>query len=187
MPLIDAQRIEPIVLDMLRRLTIPATLRDAVIAFARQRLEEPATTQEATIAALRAQLERIRDTYQLGDLSREEYLRRREQLQRRLAQATPPPSRVLDIERATNMLSDPPALIDAATREQQRAFIRLVVTKIWIEKLAVTAIQPAANFLLLVEAIAGGFNGDLDWARTSNLQLRRLTLYPIELRGRAVM
>ena len=29
--------------------------------------------------------------------------------------------------------------------------------------------------------VAFGF-GDLDWARTSNLQLRRLTLYPIELR-----
>lgn len=27
--------------------------------------------------------------------------------------------------------------------------------------------------------------GDLDWARTSNLQLRRLTLYPIELRGQS--
>ena len=29
----------------------------------------------------------------------------------------------------------------------------------------------------------GGRSGDPEWARTTNLQLRRLTLYPIELRG----
>jgi uncharacterized protein YlaI len=29
----------------------------------------------------------------------------------------------------------------------------------------------------------GSRDGDPDWARTSSLQLRRLTLYPIELRG----
>ena len=58
-----------------------------------------------------------------------------------------------------------------------------MVTKVWIEKFAVTAIQPAANFLLLVEAILG-IDGDLGGARTHNLQLRRLTLYPIELRDR---
>jgi hypothetical protein len=38
---------------------------------------------------------------------------------------------------------------------------------------------------LLVEAQAGYVAiGDPEWARTTNLQLRRLTLYPIELQGR---
>jgi hypothetical protein len=167
MPLIDSTRIEPLILDILRKLTIPATLRDAVLAFAQQRLAEPAGPQEATIVALKDQLERLKDLYELGDIPKADYLRKREQLQRRLAQATPPPARSLVIERATALLGDLPALLVAASREQQRALIRLVLPRIWIEKFAVTAIKPAANFLLLVEAIAAGFNGDLGWGRGS--------------------
>jgi DNA invertase Pin-like site-specific DNA recombinase len=169
MLLIDSTRIEPLVLDVLRRLTIPATLRDAVLAFAQQRLAELAGPQETTIAALTAQLERLKDMYELGDIPKAEYLRKRERLQRQLAQATPP-SHSLDIERATALLSDLPTLLANASREHQRVLIRQVLTTIWIEKAAVTAIKPAANFLLLVEAIATeidtrGFNGDLDWDR----------------------
>ena len=46
--------------------------------------------------------------------------------------------------------------------------------------------QAAANFLLLVDTITEttGTDGDLGGGRTHNLQLRRLTLYPIELRDR---
>jgi hypothetical protein len=38
----------------------------------------------------------------------------------------------------------------------RRALIRQVLTTIWIEKAAVTAIQPAANFLLLIVGIVEG-------------------------------
>jgi hypothetical protein len=112
--------------------------------------------------------------------------RRREGLQRQLDQATPQQTRQLDIERAVRLLGDMPSLLDSAAPAQQRALLRQVMTTIWIEKFAVTAMKPAANFLLLVETITEttGIDGDLGGGRTHNLQLRRLTLYPIELRDR---
>ena len=82
------------------------------------------------------------------------------------------------------LLGDMSSLLDTAGLAERRALLRQVMTTIWIEKFAVTAIKPAANFLLLVDAVTG-IHGDLGGGRTRNLQLRRLTLYPIELRGRA--
>jgi site-specific DNA recombinase len=181
-PLIPASPIERQVLDVLRTLTIPPVLRDAVIQVVADRLTRSATPQTIDITDLEAQLSRLKDLYQLGHLERHEYLQKRAKLERKLAQAAPLPTRSIDIEPAMNFLGDLPMLLDAAVNAQRRALIRQLVQKIWIEKNAVTAIKPAANFLLLVQALAG-INGDLGGARTHNLQLRRLTLYPIELRG----
>jgi hypothetical protein len=50
-----------------------------------------------------------------------------------------------------------PSLLDSATPAQRRALLRQVLDTVWIEKFAVTAIKPAANFLLLIET---GINGD---------------------------
>jgi len=110
-----------------------------------------ATPETADTAALTAQLERLKDLYQMGDLDRNDYVRRRERLQRQLSQAMPPPIRTLDVERATQLLGDLPTLLDAATPTQRRALLRQVLTSVWIEKFAVTAIKPSANFLLLKE------------------------------------
>ena len=145
-----------------------------------------ATPESARAEALSEQMERLKDMYQMGDLDRTDYVRRRERLQRQLDQATPQPTRQLDIERAIRLHSDMPSLIESAGPAQRCALLRQVVTTIWVEKFAVTAIKPAANFLLLVDTITEttGIDGDLGGGRTHNLQLRRLTLYPIELRDR---
>jgi hypothetical protein len=109
-----------------------------------------------------AQRPRLKDLYQFGHLERAEYLQKRGQIEDQLAQQAPAPSRALDIERAAGLLGDLPALLDAATPLQRRALIQQVLTMIWIEKRAVTAVKPAANFLLLVQA---GINGDLGGSR----------------------
>jgi hypothetical protein len=98
-------------------------------------------------------MDRLKDMYQMGDLDRADYVRRRERLQRQLDQATPQPTRQLDIERAVRLLGDMSSLLDSAGPAQRRPLLHQVVTTIWIEKFAVTAIKPAANFLLLVETI----------------------------------
>jgi hypothetical protein len=167
-PLIPAPKIEGLVFEVLRSLSLPRTLRDAVLQLVQDRITH-ATPETASTDALKAQLARVQDMYQIGDLDRAEYVRRRERLQRQLDQATPRPPRLLDIERATQLLSDMPRLLDAASLAQRRALLRQVVRTVWLEKVAVTAIAPAANFLLLVETLtesggSGGINGDLDWS-----------------------
>ena len=93
---VPADAIEAQVLGVLRTLSLPPTLRDAVIAVVQKRLERPTTPVARTIGKLEAQLARLNDLYELGDLERSEYLRRRTDLQRQLAQITTAPSRVLE-------------------------------------------------------------------------------------------
>ena len=57
---------------------------------------------------------------------------------------------------ATDLYSVMDALLDCATPAQRRAIMRQVIETVWIEKVAVTAIRPAATYALLVELAAGG-------------------------------
>jgi hypothetical protein len=100
----------------------------------------------------------------MGDLGRSGYLQRREKLQRQIARMTPALDRVLDLDRAIGLLSNMAALLDAVDRAQQRALMQQVLTMIWIEKGAVTAIRPAHSYALLVEAM---------WSKRSRLESNR--------------
>jgi hypothetical protein len=84
-------------------------------------------------------------------MGKTEYLRKREQLQRQIARSSSTPTRLFDVERAIELLSNLPALLDAATPAQQRALIRQIIARVWIEKLAVAAIEPTASYTILME------------------------------------
>jgi site-specific DNA recombinase len=153
--MILATKIEPIVLDVLRNLSLIAPLRDAVIAVVQERLERPTTGGDIDAAALHAQIARLKEMYEWGDLDKAAYLRKREQLQRQLTRAHEHAPRVLDLERATLLLSNITELLDVANDAQRRGLIQSVFETLWLEKGAVTAIRPAPAYTLLIEAIAG--------------------------------
>jgi hypothetical protein len=155
-PMILASRIDPLVLDVLRALTIPATVRDAVLAEVRRRLDHAVGPDGNQRSALEAQLERLKDLYQFGDLERGAYLQKRRLIERQLARLPNPSAQLLNTEHAIGLLSNMDALLDSATPAQHRALIRQVIETVWIEKVAVTAIKPAATYALLVELAAGG-------------------------------
>jgi len=152
-PFVPAAQIEPIILDVLRSLSIISTLRDAVLAEVQRRIARPALATPS-IRALTGQLERLKDMYQMGDLARDEYIRRRGVIEQQIAQTAPTPAVVLDTERAIAFLSDMGVLVDSATEGQHRALVQQLFIAIWIEKGAVTAIRPAPIYALLVESIA---------------------------------
>lgn len=150
---VPAALIEGQVLDVLRALTVPASLRDAVIGVVQDRLARQAAGPGPDTAQLAAQLERLKELYELGDLDRAAYLQRRGRIQAQIEQVAPTPIRTLDVSRAMTLLGDMSALLDTATSAQQRALIQQVLTMIWIEKSAVTAIRPAHSYALLVEVM----------------------------------
>src|SRR5436190_12697937 len=86
---VPAHVVEAQILDMLRALTILPPIRDAVIAVVERRITQPATPEARDITKLQTQLERLKDLYSMGDLEKAEYIRRREGLQRQLAQTWP--------------------------------------------------------------------------------------------------
>lgn len=150
---VRAADVEPLVLNVLRALSLPPTLRDAVIEVVRRRIQQPMTSQGHDRAKLTAQLDRLKDMYQMGDLEKSAYVARRTQIQQQLAQVTPAPQRALDLDRATQILSSMAALLDAATdTAQQRALLQQVLTTIWITKGALVAMRPAPMFVLLMQA-----------------------------------
>jgi len=87
--MIMADKIESLVLDVLRSCSLIATLRDAVIGVVRERLERPTTGSHADAAALRARLVRIKQLFEWGEMEKAEYLRKREQVQQQLARLQP--------------------------------------------------------------------------------------------------
>jgi site-specific DNA recombinase len=149
-PLIAGPPIDALLLDVLRGLSLPPSYRSAVIQVVKDRLARPSTPEAAAATPLHEQLARIKDLYVLGDIARTEYLRKREQLQHQIALSTPSPIRVLDVERAMELLGNLPALLDTATPAQQRALIRQVIPRVWIENLAITAIEPTASYAILM-------------------------------------
>lgn len=150
---VRASDVEQQVLDVLRAVTIPQSLRDAVIGVVQKRLAQPAKEQSHDLAKLEAKLQRLKELYEFGDLEKADYLKKRKSVQDQLAKATPMPMHTLDITKAIDLLGNISALLDAATIEQQRAVIQQVFTTIWIEKGAVTAIRPAHSYALLVEVM----------------------------------
>jgi site-specific DNA recombinase len=184
-PMLTARAIEPLVLDVIRNCSLIAPLRDAVIQVVKDRLARPTTGGDVDASALRAQLTRLKELFEWGDLGKAEYLWKREQIQKQIAQIQTHTPCLLDVERAIELLGNMAELIDAGSDAQLRALLQTVFLTIWLEKGAVVAIRPAPAFALLMEVVS--VSGDLGGARTHNLQLRRLTLYPIELRGPATV
>ena len=74
-------------LGVLRALSVPPTLRDAVIATVQRRVARPASAEGRDITKLETQLARLKDMYQMGDIEKPEYLKRREALQHILPRA----------------------------------------------------------------------------------------------------
>jgi DNA invertase Pin-like site-specific DNA recombinase len=152
--MIAARPIEEQVFDVLRALTIPPALRDAVIAVVQQRLERPTTLNGVSTEALKAQLTRLKELYEFGDIERTAYLQKREQLQHQLTQTAATTPLSVDLEQAMNLLGNMPQLIEAATERQRRGLLQQVLTNVWVEKGTVVAIRPTANLALLVSMVA---------------------------------
>jgi site-specific DNA recombinase len=151
--MLAARQIEPVVFDVLRVLTLPPALRDAVIEVVQQRLASQTCEGGGDARTVRQQLNRLRDLYEFGHFGKAEYLQRRATLERQLPRPGAQREPGLDVEKAMQLLSDMPKLLDAVTPSQQRALLQQVVSAVWLEKYAVVAIRPTANYVLIVEAM----------------------------------
>jgi site-specific DNA recombinase len=154
--MIPAKQIEPLVLDVLRALTIPPRLGAAVIAEVQRRLAQPVTRNTADPRLVQEQLRRLRAAYLAGDEAIDDvtYARERARLEQLLEPSEPVAQRVLDLNRAVETLGNVPCLLAGASVEQQRGLIQQIFQTLWLEPIAVTAIQATPNYALLVDAVA---------------------------------
>ena len=104
-PIVKAEKLEEALADYVRAFAPPKQVRLAVI----RRLKEAA--REATAEAekvqrsrINGQLERLKELYVIGDLTKDQYVYRRQVLQQELAGLEPP--RVVDVSEAAAALTN---------------------------------------------------------------------------------
>lgn len=80
-PYISQERLETDLLSVLRVIALPEELAEEVDkALAASLTEDPAESRQSTLAAIESRLARLAELYELNDISREDYLARREEL-----------------------------------------------------------------------------------------------------------
>jgi site-specific DNA recombinase len=127
--------------NILRTIVLPDDWRNQVLEQLGARAPDVAQI-EAQRRRIETQLGRLRDLYQMEDIGREEYQRRRDELQAQAAALKSPDT--LDIEAAAALLANFGALWDEATEQERQRIVRSLLAKVYLDSESgpVVAIEP---------------------------------------------
>ncbi len=89
-----------------------------------------------------AQLERIRNLYKWGDISREDYLKEKEDIQKELKAFAPAESQAKNLDRLAGFLANVAHAWEEATGEHRNKLARSLFQEIWIKDKQVVAVKP---------------------------------------------
>jgi hypothetical protein len=96
-------------------------------------------------SSLEERLTRARDLYELGDLTRPEYMARREAINTELAQLSPGP--LPDLDQTRKVLEDFSIFWTRETDPAaKRQLLALIFERVWLDEQRVTAVQPKPPF-----------------------------------------
>jgi hypothetical protein len=144
-PLIHADKVETQLVEFVSDFKPAAQIRDEVL----RRLFEDASADSAEARrrrdALEERLRRLRDLYELGDLTKPEYVARRAAIQEELAALAPEPAP--NIELGGRVLDD----FDIFWRieedpDAKRELLRLIFERVWLDNGRVVAVRPNEAF-----------------------------------------
>ncbi len=97
---------------------------------------------EADRKRLERQLERERDLYRMGDVTKAEYERRRDDVRKQLDALAPVPGGSDSLPLLAEFLADVASAWEAATPEQQNKLARTLFEEIWIKDKEVVFVKP---------------------------------------------
>ena len=161
--------------DFLRTFQLSEPMVQATITRLHDRAGKQAKVPgKASITELRGRLARVKDLYELGDLSRDEFLKRKAKVVALMADAEPLAE--VNLDRAIELLHNFPDLWDGEPdpKERQR-FVQLVFDRIDVEAGHVVAVQPRSTLLPLFTEREGVQSGS-DGTRTRDLRRDRPAL-----------
>jgi site-specific DNA recombinase len=140
-----ADTLEAQLASYLSNLAPPASVREAILTrLAHEATRDGAKRQEER-AALQGQLDRLKDLYQLGDLTRSQYLYRRQLLQHQLDAHQPPV--LIDLEQAAAALADLASLYQQeAGAAERNGLLRIIFERVWQDDGHLVALQPRTSF-----------------------------------------
>jgi hypothetical protein len=144
---------------------LPGNLQDALVQV-QERSREGVADVATQRQRLDNQLTNLRTLFELGDVSRDEYLTRREELTRRQNSLRDADEWEGILAQAAVFLSDLPAAWRAADDSQRNALARMLFVQIRIKDDWVAARRPQPNFAPFfqwdcqVRCLSGGSDGD---------------------------
>jgi hypothetical protein len=164
-PMVPAEELERQVRSLLKHLGTPTEALPRILERARALVAERAqpARPSLSLAQIEQQIERLGEAYPDGVVSRERYQKRLGELQAMLEEAGSAAAAVsFDERRALDLLTNVPALIDAATPEHLRQIVGAVFSRVWVEERQVVAVTPRAELYLILVArsITMGWSDD---------------------------
>ncbi len=168
------------VLDHLSTFTIPVNYREQLAA-AQARSQTAVSDAHEQGRRLEAQLANARTLFELGDLTRAEYLERRERLQRQIEGLRTEGQVEAALERAAAFLGDLPAAWRAADDEQRNALARLLFQEVRIKDDWVVAVVPQPSFAPFfdLDCQARRLSGGSDGGRLRRFRTRTSSFHPM--------
>jgi DNA invertase Pin-like site-specific DNA recombinase len=156
-PLIHADLVEAQLVEFVGDFKPAPAICDEIL----HRLAGTATadTTEATQrrGALEERQRRSRDLYEIGDLTRPEYMARRDAVNTELAQLAPEP--IPDLDQARQVLDDFSIFWSRETDPAaKRQLLSLIFERVWLDEQRVVAVQPKRPFLPFFEGQANQAN-----------------------------
>ena len=88
---------------------------------------------------LEARMQKMKDLYELGDMSKEEYLRKREAIQKELRWLTPPEEEAKNLDKLAEFLVNVAEAWEAADQEHRNKLARCLFEEVWVKDKQVVA------------------------------------------------
>jgi hypothetical protein len=153
------------ILDYLESFSLPGNLQE-VLRDVQERSREGVADVAVQRQRIETQLANVRTMFELGDLSREEYVQRREQLRSRKESLRESDEWEGILAQAAAFLTDLPAAWRAANDAQRNALARMLYVQVRIKDDRVAAVEPQPSFAPFfswdcqVRRLSGGSDGD---------------------------
>ena len=182
--IVKAEKLETQLSDWIRGFQPDGDLLDLLLQTARGDTPDPAEQSAGRRRELLTQLKRLQDLYVLGDLTKAQYVMRRQAQEEELQRLGPPANPAND--RARALLEDFPRFWDLETQPAERRKLLLsLFGQVWAQDGQIVAVQPHDPFLPYFHAIqqkirhhpvGGGAESGNDGTRTRDLRRDRPAL-----------
>ena len=151
-PIVKAEPLEEQLVDWIRDFRPDERLLDLLLHAVRDRVAEREEQPAERRAELVSQLERLRDLYVMGDLTKAQYVMRRQAIEEELQRSGPPADP--GIERARALLEDFGSFWTLETQPaERRKLLSSLFQHVWAKDARIVAVQPHDAFVPYFQAL----------------------------------
>jgi site-specific DNA recombinase len=127
--------------EYLKTFHIPEDYQQRILE-AHEKLQSAYLDAKKERERLETMLERIKELYKWGDIGKEEYIRKKEQILQEIKRLTPTDGSNKGLQRLAEFLANVAKAWEEATQEQRNRLARSLFQEVWIKDKQVVAVKP---------------------------------------------